>query len=87
MRPEIKLGNVAKDTISDFTGVVTCISEWLNGCKRITISPRELHDGKPISNCTFDAEQVAFVESRPLAAPTPTGGPSIVPARPADPVR
>lgn len=81
----LKLGDKAKDQISGFTGTIVAITEWLNGCRRITISPEQLHDGKIIDSHTFDAEQVAKVEDRPAPASTPTGGPSIAPVRSADP--
>lgn len=81
----LTLGCVAKDKISGFTGVVIAITEWLNGCQRITLQPQELKDGKPIDNFTFDAEQVEVVT--PIEAPQPkkTGGPSITPMRSVDP--
>lgn len=87
VKSEIVLGCVAKDTISGFTGVVVCISEWLNGCKRITIQPQELREGKRIDNDTFDVEQVELIEPCKFAKGRPTGGPSIAPVRPADPSR
>ena len=85
MRSDIQLGCEATDTISGFTGIVTCISDWLNGCRRITISARELHDGQPVADHTFDVEQISIVSFEKPATPTPTGGPSIAPATPADP--
>ena len=89
MTPErpvgLKLGDKAKDKISGFTGIVVAITEGLNGCQRITISPEELHDGKPIDNHTFDAEQVELEKVIPAVAHEPTGGPSIAPVRSKDP--
>lgn len=86
MRELIVLGCKAKDSISGFTGIVIAITDWLNGCRRITIAPQELKDGKPIDSGTFDVEQVAFVDDglKQTAKP-PTGGPSIAPTRSADP--
>lgn len=82
----LKLGDKAKDQISGFTGTIVAITEWLNGCRRITIQPSALHDGKPVENATFDAEQIEKVEEGPKLDPTRTGGPSIAPKRPADPI-
>ena len=82
----IKLGDTVKDRISGFTGTVVALTEWLNGCRRITIQPSQLHEGKPVETSTFDAEQVAKVESGPELSPTRTGGPSIAPSRSIDPV-
>ena len=86
MKKEITLGSKSKDTISGFTGIVVCISKWLNGCTRITIQPQELKDGKPLENLTFDVVQVEVVEEKAAPAPEKTlGGPSITPTRSADP--
>lgn len=87
-RPEgLKLGDKARDKISGFTGVVVAMTEWLNGCLRITIQPQELKDGKPIENHTFDAEQIEIVEPIPPIVAKPHGGPSISPTRASDPSR
>jgi hypothetical protein len=85
-RPKnLSLGCVAKDKISGFTGVVVAITEWLNGCQRATIQPKELKDGKPIDAHTFDAEQVEVVEPISNSKRKPHGGPSIPPMRKPDP--
>lgn len=81
----LKLGDKARDQISGFCGTVVAITEWLNGCRRITIQPSALHEGKPVENSTFDAEQVAKMEEGPELSPSRTGGPSIAPQRPHDP--
>lgn len=81
----LKLGDKARDQISGFTGTIVAITEWLNGCRRITIQPSALHEGKPVENSTFDAEQLEKVEEGPVLSPSRTGGPSIAPQRPADP--
>ncbi len=79
---EIRLGDVAKDSITGFKGVVICVSQWLHGCRRITLQPQALHDGKPIESSTFDEPQLVLTaragakrESRD------TGGPRPEPAR------
>ena len=85
MRPTIRLGDVAKDSITGYSGVVVAITEWLNGCQRITIQTRELKDGKPVESVTFDAEQIEVVEPKAQPAVSPSGGPSIAPTRAKDP--
>ena len=84
-RPDIKLGDKARDSISGFVGVVVAITEWLNGCQRILIQPQMLHEGKPVESQTFDAEQVEVVLPEPVVKPSRTGGPPIKPTRNADP--
>jgi hypothetical protein len=83
----IQLGDEAVDTISGFKGVVIAITDWLNGCRRITIAPKELRDGKPIDSVTFDVEQLELVKKMKAPAAQPSGGPSISPARRPDPGR
>lgn len=82
----LKLGDDAKDQISGFKGTIVAITEWLNGCRRITIAPSKLHKGSTIGHQAFDAEQVELVKAcKPLES-QPTGGPAIEPERCADPV-
>jgi hypothetical protein len=83
----LKCGDRAKDQISGFTGVIVAITEWLNGCRRITIQPSELFEGKPVDSSTFDAEQIELVERMTIPDKKPTGGPSIAPQRHANPTR
>jgi len=88
---KIQLGDLARDRITGFTGVVECISEWLNSCRRITIRPTTLKDGIPLDNQTFDGPQVDLVEAgyfdKPkIKAGEKSGGPSISPKRRTDPV-
>jgi len=52
---EIQLGDVAKDSITGFEGVVTGRTEWLNGCCRWLIQPRSLHEGKPVEDVVAEA--------------------------------
>jgi hypothetical protein len=91
MDRKVQLGSTARDTITGFTGVVIAITEWLNGCVRITLQPREMKDGKPLENNTFDVQQIEVVEANHYLEPAPakhaTGGPKPEPTRNADPTR
>jgi hypothetical protein len=86
----IELGDIGKDKISGFTGVVVAITTWLHACRRITLQPRELKDGEPVKNCTFDGPQIELVEKagygKPEKESKKTGGPSISPVRSKDPM-
>jgi hypothetical protein len=77
----MKNGDIVRDTITGFTGVMVCDSTWLNGCRRITIQPQELKDGRPIESCTFDVEQIEVIEDRPAKDQPPHGGPKPEPTR------
>ena len=74
----IKPGDLARDTISGFRGIVVARTEWLNKCVRLTISPQELKDGKPIDNCTFDEEQIELIiaDAHHETKTSQTGGPT-----------
>lgn len=87
MSKKIKVGDVAKDTVTGFEGVVVCSTMWLNGCERITLQPQELRDGKPIDGHTFDVEQCVLVKARQHEAKRETGGPRPEPQRRSDPRR
>jgi len=57
----IKLGSKVIDTISGFTGVVIAETNWLYGCRRITVAADKLQDGIPIESQTFDAQQLTVI--------------------------
>lgn len=86
-RGQINTGDEVKDSITGFSGVAICISSWLNGCVRVTIQPRELHEGKPIDAQTFDVEQIEVVKSATHAPLRKTGGPHDAPRRQSNPSR
>lgn len=71
---EIKCGDEAKDMITGFSGVVVAVTTWLHGCRRITIQPRELKDGKRVESDTFDEMQVEVITPAPRKEPVKTGG-------------
>ena len=59
---EIKLGDVARDSISGLEGVVVCISKWLYGCTRVSVQPQGNKDGKPFDLVTVDMPQLTKVD-------------------------
>lgn len=84
MADSIELGDVAKDKITGFTGVVIGRTKWLHGCERLTIQPQELKDGKPIDACSFDLPQLDLVSKAQVNTTSKTGGPGPVSPRRAD---
>ena len=83
---KIALGDVAQDSITGFKGVVVAVTEWLSGCRRVTIQPQALHDGKPIESETFDETQVVVLRSKETPEGSHrTGGPRPAPMRSRDP--
>lgn len=92
MAETIELGDEVRDQVSTFTGIVVCVAQWLHGCRRITVQPQDLKDGKPIDPYTFDELQLKLVKkgvvkSTPASVPAPaplparTGGPRPDPTR------
>ena len=42
-----QLGDLVKDKVTGFTGIVICRAVWLNGCARLTVQPQKVgKDGK-----------------------------------------
>ena len=75
MTQQINLGDVVKDTITGFTGVVVCRSKWLYGCERLTLQPMTLKDGTPIDRQTFDEPQLELVSEAKVLPSGNSGGP------------
>lgn len=58
----VQLGDRVKDQITGLTGIVTCITSWLNGCRRVGVQPEKLKDGK-VEDCVhFDDNQLELVK-------------------------
>ncbi len=57
----IKLGDIAKDSITGFQGVVVARTRWLTNVDRLTIAPQEVRDGKPVASRSFDETQLEHI--------------------------
>ena len=78
----VHVGDIAKDSITGFQGVVICESKWLHGCRRITIQPEALDkDGKVKDHASFDEPQLVLVRSAKHPTTARTGGPRPEPMR------
>ncbi len=72
----INLGDKVKDTISGFTGIVTCRHEYLNGCARLSVQPPVNKDGTLPEERTFDEPQLEVKKGRAVKEGQKlTGGP------------
>lgn len=60
----LNLGDVVKDTITGFKGVIVARTDWLNGCVRMTVQPSKLEAGKIVDSVTFDVEQLELVHAK-----------------------
>ena len=43
-------------------GIVIGVTEWLYGCRRLTIQPEEAKDGKPADAFTVDEPQAKIIK-------------------------
>jgi hypothetical protein len=78
----ISLGDTAKDSITGLKGVVVAETQWLHGCRRLTLQPTGLKDGKPMDGITFDEPQLLLVARATIkAGRRDTGGPRPEPMR------
>lgn len=76
------LGTKVRDTITSVEGVIVAVTDWMYGCRRYTIQPTALHDGKPLEMLSFDEPQLEALPNQiPVAAARPTGGDRAVPSR------
>ena len=78
---QAQLGDRARDVISNFEGIVVATTDWLYGCRRITLAPEKVQaDGKLGDNLTFDVDQIHVIVREAVKVPGPavavsTGGP------------
>ena len=80
-RPAIRLGDKARDTVTGYEGIVVCISDWISGCRRISLQGQDLHEGKPIDPQGFDVEQLEVIKPKASPVSKPSGGPCPEPTR------
>lgn len=80
---DMKNGDIVKDRVTGFKGMVVCISEWLNGCRRVTVQPTELDEkGEVRKTEAFDVEQLDVIQASAYGFEhAKTGGPMPDPVR------
>lgn len=60
---EIELGDLVRDRITGFEGVVVAVTHWITGCARISIQPQSLNkEGQPTELATIDITQLELLE-------------------------
>lgn len=85
----IKLGDLAKDKITGFKGIVISRTDWLNGCVRFMLQSQKLQkEGMPQPAETFDEQQLVLLKSNQYGFDQqPVGGPKPSPKLPKTPSR
>jgi hypothetical protein len=79
----VQLGDLVRDAITSFEGIVTAKSEFLNKCVRLQVQPQGLKDGKTVKPEVFDEEQLIIIKPAAYTSPKPsqTGGDHKMPGR------
>jgi len=57
----LKLGDEVADSLSPFKGKVTGIATWINGCRRVGVTPNKMKDSHPVDDVWFAASQLTLV--------------------------
>ena len=73
---KIKLGDYARDRVTGYEGLVTAITDWLYGCRRITLQRQgwDEKNGKPFEAYTTDDPACELVEANEVQNPVQQGG-------------
>ncbi len=76
----IKLGEMVKDTLTGLEGMATSKIEYLYGCVRVGVEPKELKDdGTTVDVIFFDEQRLEPTERKKTKSKAKTGGPGPVP--------
>lgn len=88
MAKNIKLGDICRDRITGFSGVVYGLHQYLTGCNKVSLAPQELdvQTGKPKETQWFDEQQLEVIGHAAGLVDEPedtkpVGGPSEQPRR------
>ena len=58
----MRLGDRVRDIITGFEGIVVAETNWLYGCRRLTVQPEAIDkDGDVVKTGTFDEPQLTLV--------------------------
>ena len=83
----VDFGDQVEDTITGFKGTVIAITQWMYGCRRITVQPKGLNkDGEIYGHEQFDEPQLKVTKAAKIPAAVKktraaTGGPRPAPRR------
>jgi hypothetical protein len=58
----IQLGDRVKDKITGLGGIVIGVTDWLYGCRRITVQPEKAKHGKPAETFCVDEPQLVVTK-------------------------
>ncbi len=86
-QPEFKFGLLeeVRDRVTGFKGVITGRTEWAYGCRRYSVQPKGLKNGRPVEAMGFDEAALVRVKAAPRVRKKIKlwrGGPHAEPTRP-----
>lgn len=65
----VELGDKVRDPITGFKGTAVAHTQWLHGCRRITIQPEGIDkDGDPFTAQAFDEPQLKVTKRANIPA-------------------
>jgi hypothetical protein len=64
MKDKVELGDRVRDRVTGLSGIVYGITDWLNGCQRISIQPEEIKDGKPVEMSVIDVQDIIIINKQ-----------------------
>lgn len=79
----LKNGDRVRDRISGLEGIVVGEHQWMFGCRRLSVQPDKLHEGKPIDNVTFDEPQLVLMQSAAFTPAAVEQAPAVASSVPA----
>ncbi len=84
---KVNLGDLCRDNVTGFEGVVTSRTEYISGCARVGLQP-PLKDGAIPDAQHFDEPMLTVVKAAHIAAmPSDRGGPRDKPSQHKPPPR
>lgn len=75
-----KIGDTVEDTITDFAGVITVRSEFVNGCVQFGVQPKTLEKGDIVRPRSLDSQRLRLRVAGAPAESRSIGGPEMMPA-------
>lgn len=69
MKNQIELGDLAKDTITNYVGVVVGFTKYITGCDRFTLQSQEIKEGKIPDSYNFDCSTCILVKKAVVKVP------------------
>ena len=65
------LGLEVRDVVTGFSGIAVAHTEWLNGCVRIMVQPRQKKGENTLAALeSFDIQQLEYLDKAPVTMPS-----------------